>query len=488
MGKQPASPESVAVLIENSKRGIYDSEKLLEKIEDTKTIFESISTIEGTALEFLQIVFELLSGSLSGMYEGFNGLQNMLQTDSIYAKRYHMQMINLCQYEWCKYFLGRDGNGVLVRLINFLKDCNDDVTNTYLQDLRLLIKTLGGNCDKDLRNMTAHYDKPSQMYQKMLTLNSEDEYAIRLGMQMEIHDKVLKLTNTIFTTIFSNIPSANTTEHKTRIQTDIEIQTFINSQIAEAFDKKTDLKTIISDQILEAWTEVESMKKLFSQCDVGISFLQQQRLDTTSIKYLQSLVEIRWIITFMRSDLICSMDSYLKASSIIERSICLHRIYRFEIAALTQLYGYNDDKKSESIWHKLKGISEFVTNPMSNEVEKQLEELTTHIDCTRRNLYTHYREERQLNISERWQAFEKMSHVKELKQLLKLILLCNRIDKCLISLLASLQELQNRKTKNILDIISKIRNLGIKYENQSVIDTSDKLVSYLSFKDKNNND
>lgn len=39
MGKQPASPESVAVLIENSKRGIYDSEKLLEKIEDTKTIF-----------------------------------------------------------------------------------------------------------------------------------------------------------------------------------------------------------------------------------------------------------------------------------------------------------------------------------------------------------------------------------------------------------------------------------------------------------------
>ena len=202
MGKQPASPESVAVLIENSKRGIYDSEKLLEKIEDTKTIFESISTIEGTALEFLQIVFELLSGSLSGMYEGFNGLQNMLQTDSIYAKRYHMQMINLCQYEWCKYFLGRDGNGVLVRLINFLKDCNDDVTNTYLQDLRLLIKTLGGNCDKDLRNMTAHYDKPSQMYQKMLTLNSEDEYAIRLGMQMEIHDKVLKLTNTIFTTIF----------------------------------------------------------------------------------------------------------------------------------------------------------------------------------------------------------------------------------------------------------------------------------------------
>lgn len=164
MGKQPASPESVAVLIENSKRGIYDSEKLLEKIEDTKTIFESISTIEGTALEFLQIVFELLSGSLSGMYEGFNGLQNMLQTDSIYAKRYHMQMINLCQYEWCKYFLGRDGNGVLVRLINFLKDCNDDVTNTYLQDLRLLIKTLGGNCDKDLRNMTAHYDKPSQMY------------------------------------------------------------------------------------------------------------------------------------------------------------------------------------------------------------------------------------------------------------------------------------------------------------------------------------
>ena len=103
-------------------------------------------------------------------------------------------------------------------------------------------------------------------------------------------------------------------------------------------------------------------------------------------------------------------------------------------------------------------------------------------------MYTHYREERQLNISERWQAFEKMSHVKELKQLLKLILLCNRIDKCLISLLASLQELQNRKTKNILDIISKIRNLGIKYENQSVIDTSDKLVSYLGFKDKNNND
>ena len=45
----------------------------------------------------------------------------------------------------------------------------------------------------------------------------------------------------------------------------------------------------------------------------------------------------------MQYDLVCSMNTYLKADSNAERSISFMRAYRIETSALSHLYGYNDE-------------------------------------------------------------------------------------------------------------------------------------------------
>ena len=185
MTRKNASKEAIALLIKNARSSILDYEELLK---NTELIKARISTFEEAV--YLQLILELLSGSLLALYEVCSDLKNMLSTDSLYVKRFHMQMINLSQYEWCKYLVGRDQGGVIPKLINQIKDFNKETIEleSILQQLILL----GKNCDAGLRNITAHYDNPNSMYSKLISLNDEDVYAKRIGDQLLIHDMIFK--------------------------------------------------------------------------------------------------------------------------------------------------------------------------------------------------------------------------------------------------------------------------------------------------------
>ena len=98
MTRKSASKETMNILINNAKSAILDSEHILK---NTELIKSRLSTFDGAT--YLKLLFELLSGSLSAVYEVCSDMKNMLSTDNVYVKRFHMQMINLSQYEWCKY-------------------------------------------------------------------------------------------------------------------------------------------------------------------------------------------------------------------------------------------------------------------------------------------------------------------------------------------------------------------------------------------------
>lgn len=479
-GKQLVSPESIERLIKQSKTMGLASEKLLDDIEYAKTTLDTGSSNNSQLLKFMQFVYELVSGSILGMNETFMGLRDLLQADSLYEKRYHMQMINLCQVEWCKYLKGTDGNGVLTRLTNFFKDYINDGDRgfAYLSDLQQKVKVLGGKCDLALRNMTAHYDKPFEMYNRLSVLNDEDEYAQRVGMQMEIHDKILEFSNAIFAVVYSKKTpmSSSTLSNKSSY---VDVRTLINNRISETFNENVDLRAILQKQLLKAWNEVESMRKLFSLCDSMMSFLPQCNQGAISIQSLQTLVEMRWVVLFMRSDLECAMNSYLNASSHHERSICLHRIYGLETAALTHLYGYNDVTRERSIWHKLEIYPEFIADSTSNKIEEQLKILTAQMDCTRRNLHSHYREYAQLNVSKRWQEDKNLDHIAELMRIYRLRKLCTDLDRYVEFMLFQVQKSIYQKKCEYLGALLKIRELCLKWNKRELVNSTDKLISLL---------
>lgn len=478
MGKKVASKETIDLLINNSKQAIIDSENLLHNIELIKSKIGNKDSINN----YLQLLFELLSGSLSGMYEVYSGLKSMLSTNSVYAKRYHMQMINLSQYEWCTYLCGKDKEGVLSKLKNRL---NEQHYNTQeLNEIMQQVYSLGKKCNVGLRTMTAHYDKPDIMYKKLAVLNDEDIYAKRVSDQLLIHDMILKYVSPVLQAITETLCINAIEITNKKWGKEFSIQGFLNDKIAEAFIKKGELDNITSEQLANAWNDIESIKRTYDTCEKAIAFLKPKQIDNSRLVEIKSIAEMRLAVTFMRYDLECSMNSYLNASSNIERSICFMRVYRLETGALTHLYGYNEERKQDSIWCKLKLIPEFKSSPLSNDIENKLKALTLHLDCTKRNLYTHYREGQHLNISDRWRCANEMDHPKELMQMLQLITLCKNINQYLHSLLSLIDSTVKKKNDEMLEPIRKIKELANRNNLPDIVKMSDKLLSIFSCPDR----
>ena len=473
MTRKNACKETINILINNAKSAISNSEHILK---NTELIKSRLSTFDGA--NYLQLLFELLSGSLLAVYEVCSDMKNMLSTDNVYVKRFHMQMINLSQYEWCKYLVGRDHGGVIPKLINHLNESHKETIEleSILQQLRLL----GKKCDAGLRNITAHYDNPNTMYSKLVTLNDEDIYAKRVGDQLLVHDMILRYISPILQMITEILCTNNRDCTYTRSVDKYSIIDIINKKVAEAFHNKEKLNIVIAGQIANAWENIESHKKNYTICEKAIEYLTDKQVDCSRLTEIQALEELRWEVSFMQYDLACSMNSYLKADSNAERSICFMRAYRNEISALSHLFGYNDEYREKSIWSKIRTVPEFKSIPLSKEIEDELIALTSNFDPNKRNLYTHYREDTKLNISERWQCANEMNHPEELMQMLRLVTLCKKINQFLVSLMSSMHLSEKQKNDEMLNPIRKIKELAQKNNQQDIVAMSDKFLSLFS--------
>ena len=473
MTRKNACKETINILINNAKSAISNSEHILK---NTELIKSRLSTFDGA--NYLQLLFELLSGSLLAVYEVCSDMKNMLSTDNVYVKRFHMQMINLSQYEWCKYLVGRDHGGVIPKLINHLNESHKETIEleSILQQLRLL----GKKCDAGLRNITAHYDNPNTMYSKLVTLNDEDIYAKRVGDQLLVHDMILRYISPILQMITEILCTNNRECTYTRSVDKYSIIDIINKKVAEAFHNKEKLNIVIAGQIANAWENIESHKKNYTICEKAIEYLTDKQVDCSRLTEIQALEELRWEVSFMQYDLACSMNSYLKADSNAERSICFMRAYRNEISALSHLFGYNDEYREKSIWSKIRTVPEFKSIPLSKEIEDELIALTSNFDPNKRNLYTHYREDTKLNISERWQCANEMNHPEELMQMLRLVTLCKKINQFLVSLMSSMHLSEKQKNDEMLNPIRKIKELAQKNNQQDIVAMSDKFLSLFS--------
>ena len=327
-----------------------------------------MSTFDGAT--YIQLLFDLLSGSLLGVYEIYSDIKNLLSTDNLYVKRYHMQMINLSQCEWCKYLVGRDQGGIIPKLIGYLDRLHQDPKE--LKDIGQHVRSLGRQCDTTLRNVTAHYDNPDTMYAMLITLDDEDVYVKRVGEQLLVHDMILQYVSPVLQTITETLCTDNKECTYTRSVDEFTFIDIVNEKVAEAFHNKEKLDVVIAEQIANAWKNIESHKKNYTICEKAIEFFTDKQADCTRFSEIRVLEELRWEVSFMQYDLVCSMNTYLKADSNAERSISFMRAYRIETSALSHLYGYNDEYREKSIWNKIRNIPEFKSIPLYKEIEDEL--------------------------------------------------------------------------------------------------------------------
>ena len=448
-----ASPETIERLIGNSEKGLKDIEMSLPLILETRqAVLDAIEKQKesNVVLELMLVVFDTLLAENEVIYDLSASLDALLKAKNDYTKRYYMQSLNLCFVEACSLFAGdeNDENSLLTRLEKLTKQLNQAggqfIARHIIDDIQAFRKDY---CDRELRNITRHYDDPIKMYEKQQGLNNIDFFAKGASQLMAIRMEVTVLSSFLLR-LFApvNKQEQNVASKKT---CGFDIKGIINDAIFKAF-KKNNLEEKIQQMRNKGQSTIDDCYRLYNQCQAAIRFLEEKNCMTDDFKKMESIIKLRMEALFLQYDVACSVWGFLNASTDKERSQNLRLVHITKQAALTHIYGYNEKVRENSLWTAIKKVEESSSEKLNTEtVEKMLEALTGNLNEDKENseIFAHYRYKQNFYIPARLEAFNRMEHHKELMDAMKLLQVCKILVEYTTGLLFCMDEKQKQERK-----------------------------------------
>lgn len=468
-----ASIESIQRLIENSEKGLAQIEMLLPAIlEMRQTTEEAIKRQEGGDVipDLTLVVLDVLLSENEVTYDLSVSLNALLNATDDYTKRYYMQSLNLCFWETCQLFVGEDGdkNGLLTKLEQFAKQLNQAgcqfITRHIINDIQEFRRDF---CDRDLRNITRHYDDPIKMYEKQKRLNDIDFFASGTSHLMAIRMEVTVLSSFLLNLLQPIKKEAQ--NFASRPKRGFDLKGLVNDAIFKAF-KERNLNDVVQRTLSKGQIPLDNCYGLYNKCLMAEKLLKEKGFRIPEeIKTMESLLRLRMEALFLRNDVACSIWGYLNSSSDKERSQNLRLLHITKQAALTHIYGYTERVREKSLWIAIKRTVESRSEmPDTNSVEKSLKELTGNLneDKDSSQVFAHYRYKQDFYIPARLEAFVKMEHHKELIDAMKLLNICSDLEGYTAKSLYCIRKDQKQKRKRRLtewndmieDLVSKAGN------------------------------
>lgn len=430
-----ASQESIRRLIENSEKGLAQIEVSLPQILKTRHAVEGAIKTQGgsnVVLDLMLVILDTLLAENEVIYDLSASLNALLRANDDYAKRYYMQSLNLCFWESCQLFVGEggDGDGLLTRLEQFTKQLNQAgcqfIARHIIDDIQEFRKDY---CDKDLRNITRHYDDPIKMYEKQKGLKDIDFFARGVSQLMAIRMEV-----TVLSSYLSNLLSLGIDESRTvasGLKCKFDLKGLMNDAIFKAF-KERNLKDVVQRTMDKGQPTLNDCYGQYQKCLAAEQFLKERDCQIPEeFKKMELLLRLRMEALFLRYDVACSIWGYLNAASDKERSQNLRLLHITKQAALTHIYGYTEKVREKSLWAAIKRTVESRCEmPNMNSIERSLKDLTRNLneDKDGSQIFAHYRFKQDFYIPARLEAFEKMEHHKELIEAMKLLNICSDIE------------------------------------------------------------
>lgn len=448
-----ASPETIERLIGNSEKGLKDIEMSLPLILETRqAVLDAIEKQKesNVVLELMLVVFDTLLAENEVIYDLSASLDALLKAKNDYTKRYYMQSLNLCFVEACSLFAGdeNDENSLLTKLEKLTKQLNQAgcqfIARHIIDDIQAFRKDY---CDRELRNITRHYDDPIKMYEKQQGLNNIDFFAKGASQLMAIRMEVTVLSSFLLR-LFApvNKQEQNVASKKT---CGFDIKGLINDAIFKAF-KKNYLEEKIQRMLAKGQSTLDECYKQYNQCQAAIRFLEEKNCRTDDFKKMESILKLRMEALFLQYDVACSVWGFLNASTDKERSQNLRLVHITKQAALTHIYGYNENLREKSLWTEIKIIEETRNEKLNTSfVEKLLEDLTGNLteDKEYSQMFAHYRYKEDFYIPARLETFGNMEHHKELMDATKLLQVCKTLVGYTTGLLFCMDEKQKQERK-----------------------------------------
>lgn len=432
-----ASPETILRLIEKSEKELTQIEMSLPTILGTReAILEAISEQDNdnAILNLALVVLDSMLAENEIIYDVSSSLNALLKATDDYTKRYYMQILNLCFWETCQLLVGEDGNeyGLLTRLEKLTKEINQAgcqfIIKHIIDDINEFQRKY---TDKSLRNVTRHYDVPTKIYEYQKKLTNIDFFAKGTSQLIAIRMEMSVVSSFLLNLLA--LPIKSTLRNEALVQRgDVDLRGMFNDAIFKAFRKKN-LEKIVQQVLSKGQKTLDDRYRLYRNCGNVTKFLEERCGQIPDgFKIMESLLLLRMETLYLKYDIACSVWGYLNASSDMERSQNLRLIHITKQAALTHIYGYNEEFRAKSLWVRIQALEEVDNETLNTrKVEESLKKLTGNLEGDRNNsnIFAHYRYKDVYYIPARLEAFGKMSHYKELLDSKKLLdVFCNSLE------------------------------------------------------------
>ena len=449
-----ASPESIQRLIENSEKGLAQIETSQPQVLETrKAVEEAIKNQDGRndVLELTLVVVDTILAENEVIYDLSASLDALMRATDDYTKGFYMQSLNLCFVEACQLFVGEEGdeNGLLTNLEKLTKKLNQTGCQYILGHITDDVRAFRIEyADRELRNITRHYDDPITMYKKQQALNNIDFFVKGASELMAIRMELTVVSSFLLSLL---APSKSLTQNATpTLKCGLDLKGMFNGAIFKAL-KERNLKGEVQKVLEMGQRSLDECYGQYNACCKAVDFLKEKGYqEPEEFDKMKALIRLRMETMFLRYDLACSVWGYLNASSDKERSQNLRLIHITKLAALTHIYGYNVKAQQRSLWTKINQLEEANDVKLNTcKVNNSLKALTGNLSEDKENsqMFAHYRYKGDFYIPARLEAFGKMVHYQELTESLELLNVCKELETFTVGLLFCMNEKQKQERK-----------------------------------------
>ena len=277
-------------------------------METRQAVIDAIRKQEGSnvVLDLMLAVFDTLLAESEVIYDLSASLDALLKATDDYTKRFYMQSLNLCFVEACQVFAGEEGdeNGLLSRLEKLTKQLNQAgcqfIARHIIDDIQAFRKDY---CDRELRNITRHYDDPIKMYEKQQKLDNIDFFAKGTSQLMAIRMEVTVLSSFLLSllTPVKKEPQSVVSDKKCGF----DIKGIVNDAIFNAL-KKRNLRDEVQRTLDKGQSSLDECYRLYNQCQAAVKYLKERNCQIPDeFRKMVSLIHLRMETLFMRYDVAC---------------------------------------------------------------------------------------------------------------------------------------------------------------------------------------
>lgn len=437
-----ASKESIEKLVKNASLAVGDMYPIIK--QDMHVMAEC----DDGVLLLLRLVPELRMNVRFILVDLESSFRALMNASSAVEKRLHLINIRADIYESYKLLYGygksrqhtawsKIGGELQALQESSAEKAYEQLGKEYDAITPFLVQIKTSLRDKDNRNLTYHYDgNLLKVYQNILEATDEEGMCRRI---IPIFDTLLAVL--IFC---DHVELVEKSQGHVLPKTDVRdnYKLTIQRLFAKTLGSNVRMRQI-TKQFLDNASQIDTLAKITKSL---VNIQEYAKTNCSLIDFPEAgnmvkMSQTHLLIQIMLVNIASDLNAYLNSGSEPEYAFIMRRLTVIRYAVLSQLFGYSDDERENSLWASIyKMIPEnydaFVCS--AKQIRMELENLIDASDKKIRTLYTHLINRRRNNVPAIIATMEAANPVTELKKTEALVRATTKISRFLKALMDKL--------------------------------------------------